>query len=103
MATTNHELEAKVFGSNPRAEKIVQELLANAANAYKYMNKMFGKKKYALYLKAATYDLNELSKLAGSLENTIELIEVVKEIYPNWADSYAIIDALLTNSKKHAS
>ncbi len=59
------------------------------------MNKMFGKKKYALHLNAATYNLNELSKMAGSLENTEDLIDVVKKIYPNWTDAYAIYQVQL--------
>ena len=99
MATTNSKLEAEFFSHNPEAHKLVQELLSNAADAYKNMNKIFGKKKYELYLKATSHDLNELSKIAGSLENTEKYINTVKDIYPNWCDAYAIIDALIEISK----
>ncbi len=99
MATTNYELEAEFFGENQKNHKLVQDLLINAAKAYKNMNKMFGKKKYELYLKATSHDLDELSKIAGSLEDTEKYINTVKNIYPNWDDAYTIIDALIENSK----
>jgi hypothetical protein len=100
MATTNYELEVEFFGDSPKDHKLVQDLLTNAANAYKNMNKMFGNKKYELYLKATSHDLNELSKIAGSLEDTEKYINIVKNIHPNWDDAYAIIDALIENSKQ---
>jgi len=100
MATTNYQLEAEVFGQNPEAHKLVQELLLDASKAYKYMDRLFGKKKYALHLKAASYNLNELSKMAGSLEATEEFIATVKMIYPNWEDAYTIIDAIIGCSKR---
>ena len=100
MATTNYELEAEFFSDNPKAKKLVQDLLTNAADAYKNMNKMFGKKKYELYLKATSHDLNELSKIAGSLEMTEKYVNTIKNIYPNWDDAYIIIDALIENSKQ---
>ncbi len=100
MAITDYELEAEFFANNPKAKQLVEDLLTNAADAYKHMNKMFGKKKYAMYLNAATYNLNELSKMAGSLENTEDFIDVIRKVYPNWLDAYVIIDELISNSKQ---
>ncbi len=44
MATTNYELEEEFFGDNHKAKKLVQDILTNAADAHKNMNKMFGRK-----------------------------------------------------------
>jgi len=44
--------------------------------------------------------LDRLSGYAGSLDKTEEMIEVAKEIYPNWPDAYIMIDAIIENSRQ---
>jgi len=100
MAYTNYELEREAFAERPHLKKLVQDLLCHAADAHKNMNRMFGRKKYVEHLHETTRLLNTLSVYAGSLDKTEEMIEVIKEIYPNWQDAYTIIDAIIKNSRQ---
>jgi len=100
MSYTNYELERDAFAGRPELKKMVQDLLCHAADAHKNMNRIFGRKKYVKHLHEATRLLDRLSAFAGSLDKTEEMIEVVKEIYPNWSDAYIIIDAIIKNSRQ---